>query len=110
MLDGGALTVNNAGTLTPVNTGLSATLAPQTLYFLTVRCNGSVTLEGAVAGGSFTAPLVGSPTLVTISTQITAPGTFGSGALPTTFSAGGAITSTAGPVPNVYAAIRGHNT
>ena len=82
LLDGGALTVNNLGTLTPVATGLSATLAPQTLYFLAVRCNGSVTLEGAVAGGTFTTPLVGGTDLTHVSTQITAPSTFGTGALP----------------------------
>ncbi len=103
MLDGGALTVNNAGTLAPVNTGLSGALAPQTLYFLAVRCNGSVTFEGAITGGGFTTPLVGGTDLTHTSTQITAPGTFGSGALPATFNTGGAISSVAGPVPNVYA-------
>jgi hypothetical protein len=85
-----------------VVSGLSAPLAPQTLYFLAVRCNGSVTLSAATTGGA-SAPLVGAPDMLSTSIQITAPSTFGSGALPLTFTAGGTITAVGGAVPNVYA-------
>ena len=80
------------------------TLAPQTLYFLAVACNGTVTLEGAVNNsGALSAPLIGAPNYVGTTTQITTTGTFVTGGLPNPFAGTGTITSTAGSIPNVYA-------
>jgi hypothetical protein len=39
--------------------GIGATLAPGTLYFLAIGCNGSLTLEGVVGPGGLSGPLVG---------------------------------------------------
>jgi hypothetical protein len=95
--NGGTLSVGSAGT--PTNTGLVIPLAPSTLYFLAVGCNGSVSLEGVVAGGGLSTPLVGAPDFVTTSTVLSASWTF-SATLPTTF---GTVTRVAGSVPNVFA-------
>jgi hypothetical protein len=94
--------VTSTGTFT-TSGAFSLNLAPGTLYFLAVGCSGTVTLEGVVAGGGASVPLTGAAGFTTTSTQITSTWTFTAGDLPPTFANGGSITSTAGPVPNVYA-------
>ena len=64
---------------------------------------GSVTLEGAVAGGGVGPSLIGAPDYTNTSTRISAAWTFAAGALPMTFAGSGTISSAAGDVPNVFA-------
>jgi hypothetical protein len=100
--DGGALTVLAAGTV--VTTGAFSApvqLAPQTLYFLAVGCDGTLTLQGNLASGlnvGLPTPLVGAPGFLVNSTQLYTTWSFG--ALPNPF---GAVTTANGPIPNVYA-------
>jgi hypothetical protein len=76
-------------------------LAPRTLYFLAVGCNGSVSLKGAANGaGALSEPLVGVLNYTAHATRIITPWTFASGALPTLFGSG---TITGSSIPNVYA-------
>ena len=102
IVDGGALAVTSMGTVATTGT-FSVQLAPQTLYFLAVGCSGSVTLEGAVAGGGLGPSLIGAPDYTNTSTRISAAWTFAAGALPMTFAGSGTISSAAGDVPNVFA-------
>ena len=104
--DGGTLTLTSVGTVVTTGTfSAPVQLAPQTLYFLAVGCNGPVNLEGVPTSshGGFTTPLVGAAGFADTSTQITATWTFAPGALPSTFANGGSTTIVNGDVPNVYA-------
>ena len=100
--DGG--TLSGMGTLVTSGTFSAAVqLAPQTLYFLAVGCNGAPTLKGAPnGGGSLSEPLIGVPNYMASATRMTASWTFASGGLPTLFG-NGTITSTPNSIPNVYA-------
>jgi hypothetical protein len=100
--DGGTLSGTGAGTLTTSGTfSAPVQLAPQTLYFLAVGCNGAPTLKGANSGGgALSEPLTGVPNYNANATRIIASWTFTSGGLPTLFGSG---TITASPIPSVYA-------
>jgi hypothetical protein len=103
--DGG--TVSGSGSLVTAAGALSAPvqLAPQTLYFLAVGCNGpaSTLLLGAVNnGGALSGPLTGGANYSVPASQITAPWAFSSGQLSTIFGSG-TITTSNGSIPNVYA-------
>jgi hypothetical protein len=92
-------TITSPATITP-----AIELAPQTLYFLAVGCNGSVSLEGVVAGGGLSAPLTGAGSLAATTTLLSNAWTFMVNGFPSPFTQTSPITITAGgPVPNVYA-------
>ena len=92
-----AVTSNSAVTTTG---SLSAQLAPATLYFLSVGCNGTISVEGVTSTGGATIPLTGAPDFTTTTAGLSATWTFAS-SLPVNF--GTATIATGGPVPNVYA-------
>jgi hypothetical protein len=101
--DAGAVSVTSTGAIS--SSAIAVELAPQTLYFLVVGCNGSVSLQGVVAGGGLSAPLVGASNFATTSTLLSNTWTFAANGLVSPFaSASDPVTITAGgPVPNVYA-------
>jgi hypothetical protein len=101
----------DAGTISVSGTGatigtLSAPigLAPQTLYFLAVDCNGNLTLQGAPSSSNtaLTGPLIGASDFTDVTTRIYSTWTFASGPFPLTIAAS-SIVSAAGASPNVYA-------
>jgi hypothetical protein len=94
-------TVNvNANGATMMSSG-TVQLAPATLYFLAVGCNGTVSVDGVATTGAATVPLTGSPDFVTTTSELSAGWTYSSGSLPAMFPT---LTVTAsGSVPNVYA-------
>jgi hypothetical protein len=75
-------------------------LAPATLYFLAVGCNGTVTVKGVTnTSGALTIPLTGGQDFTSTTAELTSSWTYSS-SLPSTF---GSPTITAGgSVPNVY--------
>jgi hypothetical protein len=76
-------------------------LAPATLYFLAVGCNGTVTVEGVTnTSGALTIPLTGGQDFTSTTAEMMSSWTYSS-SLPPTFGTP-AITA-GGPVPNVYA-------
>jgi hypothetical protein len=76
-------------------------LLPNTLYFLAIGCNGTVTVEATGSSSGLTGVLVGLPDFLTsASTNLSVAWTYGAGNLPTTFGTPTYASSTV--VPNVY--------
>ncbi len=98
IVDGGTVPVTAMGSFT--STGIfSVQLAPSTPYFLVVGCNGSVTLEGVVAGQGLSIPLVGASSFAATSTTLSAVWSYTT--LPTSFPTS-FVARSPGPAPNVY--------
>jgi hypothetical protein len=99
LLDSGQIAASAVGM--KVNTGLNLVLLPNTLYFLAMGCNGTVTVEATGSASGLTGVLVGLPDFVTsASTSVSVAWTYGAFSLPASFGAASYASSTV--VPNVY--------
>jgi hypothetical protein len=106
LLDGGP--VSFTGVTPPVQetlTGLAAVLAPNTLYFLAVACDGAVTVTGTsgTATSGFAGLWLGEPDFISYGANNLTTGawSFAPNGLPATFPSV-LMTRTAADMPNVY--------